>query len=137
MVIYTYIATIFAVMDASVVVTSPTVLAASIATPTPDPTDKSTSSSGSSDQLSDGITIGAVIGGFLGIVFIVVVVMVVMVVMVRKWKKKMRVKDYASPVEEVKENVAYGVAATGGPGLENNLSYRAFSEFTFCLRQKQ
>ncbi len=113
-------------VSTSMVVPSPTGTAASTATPTPDPTDTSTSSSGSSDQLSTWITIGAVIGGFLGIVFIVVVVMVV--IMVRKWKKK----DYTPPVE-VKENVAYGVSATGGPGLEKNLAYGAFSEFTFCF----
>ncbi len=102
-------------------------LPASMATPTPDPTDKITSSTASSDQLSTGIAVGVVIGGFLVVVFIVVGV----VIMVRKRKKK----DYTPPVEDVKENVAYGVAATGGPGLENNLSYGAFSEFTFCLRE--
>ncbi len=53
--------------------------------------------------------------------------------MVRKRKKK----DYTPPAEEVKENVAYGVAATGGSELEKNLAYGAFGEFTSCLRQKQ
>ncbi len=118
-------------VSTSVVVPSPPVLAASTATPIPDITDTSTSSSSSSDQLSTalyGIAAGGVIGGILGIVFIVVVVVVV----VRRKRKK---KDYTPPAEEVKENVAYGVAATGGSELEKNVSYGAFSEFTFCLRQ--
>ncbi len=96
----------------------------------PDLTARSTSSSGSSHPLSTavyGIAAGVVIGGILVIVFIVVVVVVVV-------KRKRKIKDYTPPAEEVKENVAYGVAATGGSELEKNVSYGAFSEFTFCLR---
>ncbi len=105
--------------------TKTSVLRAGTATSTPQPTDGNGPSSGGSDLLSGEVFAGIAVGATVFLVIVFIAVVVTVVIMVRKRKKK----DYTLPVEKVKENVAYGVAATGGPRLEKNLAYGAFGKF--------
>ncbi len=111
--------------------TKTSMLRAGTATSTPQPTDGNGPSSGGSDLLSEEVFAGIAVGAAVVLVIVFIAVVVMVVIMVRKRKKK----DYTPPVEEEKENVAYGVAATGGSELENNLSYGAFGKFDSMTRK--